>query len=164
MQPVATRDGVTFIRDDFKGSLWTIPPVFDFMRNARAARKIIVIASLSHCGPDEEAAYLDVAEQAAAVADHTILVGRLGASTRNVLAANVQPSVHAFVSVKEAAEFFDTFLQQGDLILLKGSNKMDHLSRLVLSRERNIACWRSDCVLQQFCSDCSLLYKPYSSQ
>jgi UDP-N-acetylmuramyl pentapeptide synthase len=163
MQPVAMPDGVTFLRDDFKGSLWTIPPAIDFVRNAQATRKIMVIASPTHSGPDAEKAYLGVAEQAATVADQTILVGRAGATVHSLLAENLKPSVHAFTGVREIADYFDTLLESGDLVLLKGSNKMDHLSRILLSRESKIACWRNDCVLQRFCSDCSLLYRPCSN-
>jgi UDP-N-acetylmuramyl pentapeptide synthase len=47
MQPVTTPDGVTFIRDDFKAPLWTVDACFDFMKAARAQRKIIVIGTLS---------------------------------------------------------------------------------------------------------------------
>ena len=43
MQPVTTPDGVTFIRDDYKAPLWTVDACFDFMKAARARRKIIVI-------------------------------------------------------------------------------------------------------------------------
>jgi UDP-N-acetylmuramoyl-tripeptide--D-alanyl-D-alanine ligase len=47
MQPVSTPDGITFIRDDFKPSLWTFDACLDFMRAARAKRKIIVIGEIS---------------------------------------------------------------------------------------------------------------------
>ena len=46
MQPVDTPEGVTFIRDDYKAPLWTVDACFEFMKVARAQRKIIVIGEL----------------------------------------------------------------------------------------------------------------------
>ena len=54
MQPVTTPDGVTFIRDDFKSTLWTFEACFDFMKAARAKRKIIVIGEISDVSASKE--------------------------------------------------------------------------------------------------------------
>ena len=43
MQPVTTPKGVTFIRDDFKAPLWTLDACFEFMKEAQAKRKIMVV-------------------------------------------------------------------------------------------------------------------------
>jgi len=43
MNPVIRSDGVTFIVDDAKAPLWTIPTVLHFMKQAQAPRKTIVM-------------------------------------------------------------------------------------------------------------------------
>ena len=62
MQPVTTPDGVTFIRDDYKAPLWTVDACFDFMKTARAKRKIIVIGTLSAYGHSIEDKYVKSSE------------------------------------------------------------------------------------------------------
>ena len=47
MEVVQHPDGVTFIRDDFKAPLWSIPAALQFMREARAQRKVVVIGTIS---------------------------------------------------------------------------------------------------------------------
>jgi UDP-N-acetylmuramyl pentapeptide synthase len=44
---VVDDDGVTFIRDDWKAPLWTFDHVFEFVHEARAARKVLVIGTVS---------------------------------------------------------------------------------------------------------------------
>jgi UDP-N-acetylmuramoyl-tripeptide--D-alanyl-D-alanine ligase len=40
MQPIQHPDGVTFIRDDWKAPLWSMPAALQFMREARARRNM----------------------------------------------------------------------------------------------------------------------------
>ncbi len=40
MCPVTTPEGITFIRDDQKAPLWTIPASLEFLRQATAKRKV----------------------------------------------------------------------------------------------------------------------------
>jgi UDP-N-acetylmuramoyl-tripeptide--D-alanyl-D-alanine ligase len=44
--------------------------------------------------------------------------------------------------------------------LLKGSQRADHLLRLVLARRGRIACWRTTCRRVKFCDECLLLRLP----
>jgi UDP-N-acetylmuramyl pentapeptide synthase len=61
MEPVTRPDGVTFVRDDVKAPLWSIRPALEFMRDARARRKVIVLGTLSDYAGDSSQAYRDVA-------------------------------------------------------------------------------------------------------
>ena len=74
MSPVIREDGVTFICDDAKAPLWSIPAVLDFMRSARAGRKIVV-GTISDYTGNSNRAQVSVAEQALAAADQVIFVG-----------------------------------------------------------------------------------------
>jgi len=49
-------------------------------------------------------------------------------------------------------------LREGDLVLLKGSVRADHLSRIALDRASEVQCWRASCGRISFCEDCRLLY------
>lgn len=162
MQPVTTADGVSFIRDDFKAPLWTVDACFEFMKTARAQRKIIVIGTLSDYGAGTGASkkYADVARRALDIADLVIFVGTWAPSVLKTAPTGSQASLRAYSHVRDAANYLQAYAQSGDLVLLKGTNKQDHLVRLVLARDGGMACWRDDCDRQLFCNDCPERHKP----
>ena len=65
-----------------------------------------------------------------------------------------------FLTVREAAEHFAADLRDGDLVILKGSNRADHLLRILLARTMDVRCWREACHRKTFCDECELLQKP----
>lgn len=157
MSPVQTADGVTFIRDDWKAPFWTIAPTFDFMRQARANRKVIVMGTISDYMGDSSKRYEEIARQALTVADCVLFVGpRASACMRAKRHANDQ--LFAFPSLRNASTFLSGYLQPSDLVLLKGSTRTDHLERLILMRTGNIECWRTSCGRMYFCNECSLVH------
>ena len=69
-------------------------------------------------------------------------------------------ALHAFESLREASAWLETNLRPGDLVLLKGSQRADHLLRLLLARRGRVACWRQECRRIKFCDQCLLLRMP----
>lgn len=159
MQAVSASHGVTFIRDDFKAPLWTVEACFKFMKEARAKRKIIVIGELSHVG-SKETNYARQAILAQQIADITIFVGRWAFSVLKTRQSGREDALHAFSHVRDAADYVNSITREGDLVLLKGTNKRDHLLRIILARSENIACWRDDCGRDSFCNECPHRAKP----
>jgi UDP-N-acetylmuramoyl-tripeptide--D-alanyl-D-alanine ligase len=159
MSPVSHDDGATFIRDDWKASLSTIPPALDFMKEARAKRKIVIVGTISD-SPGSDRIYASVARQALAVADHVIFVGPLAFASLRAKRHARDDALRAFGTVKDVCEYLRRFLQPGDLVLLKGSNTADHLVRLVLARTTGVECWRAQCGRLDFCDACPLLHVP----
>lgn len=156
MAPVIV-DAITFIRDDWKAPLSTIAPAFEFMRQANAARKIIVIGTISDYQGDSTRRYVEIAELALAVADCVVFVGpRASASMRAKRGA--KDDLRAFASLPDALTFLRGYLRPQDLVLLKGSHKADHLQRLIVARTTDVKCWRSDCARMQSCDTCDLLH------
>ena len=160
MQPVTMTDGVTFIRDDFKAPLWTLDACFEFMRTARAARKIMVIGELSDVGPEKGKKYARAAAQAQDVADLTVFVGHWSSSVLKARKVGAEGELNAFVHVQEAAQYINSISRPGDLVMLKGTNKQDHLARIPLSRSGEVNCWRDDCRRVSFCNQCSERMSP----
>ncbi len=154
MQPVVTPDGVTFIRDDFKAPFWTVDTCFELMRTARAQRKIIVIGELSDVGSNKEEKYRRVARRAQEVADITVFVGLWGSGTLDTQRAGNEDALHFFSHVRDAAKYLKAINRAGDLVLIKGTNKQDHLLRVILARTDEVACWRDDCRRADFCDHC----------
>ncbi|MBH9575804.1 aminoacyl-tRNA hydrolase [Inhella proteolytica] len=158
MQPHATPDGVQFIRDDYKAPLWTLPACVDFLRRAQAPRKLAVIGTLSDFGPGVGAAkrYAQWAEQLDAAVDLALYVGAWATAALSGRPGGAGRRL-AFSSVLDVAEYLKAELRAGDLVLIKGTNKQDHLERLVLNRTARVDCWRDDCKLTRRCSECHQL-------
>jgi UDP-N-acetylmuramoyl-tripeptide--D-alanyl-D-alanine ligase len=162
MAPVAI-DGITFIRDDWKAPLSTIEPAFDFMRQANATRKVIVIGTISDYQGDSTRRYVEIGQLALTVADCVVFVGpRASASLRAKRDANDE--LRAFASLRDASTYLSGYLKPGDLVLLKGSHKADHMQRLVVALTTAVQCWRSDCGRMQSCDTCDLLQVPSGPQ
>jgi UDP-N-acetylmuramoyl-tripeptide--D-alanyl-D-alanine ligase len=160
-----TGRGITFIRDDFKTPAWTVQPTLQFMAEARAARKVIVIGTLSsHGGSKREVRnYKQALTCAADAADQVLLVGpRAKSILRRMSEADATARMHAFELVRDASAWLGEYLRTGDLVLLKGSNRTDHLARLALSVEQQVGCWRARCGWVKFCDRCRLIDKPAS--
>lgn len=160
MQPVMSRDGVAFIRDDWKAPLWTVDACFDFMRSAQATRKIVVLGELSDAGLSKGTAYARVATHAQEWADITVLVGAWASSALKARSHGEGGVFRVFSHVRDASDFVNSIARGGDLILLKGTNRQDHLLRIILARDGDVACWRDDCRRYVFCSECPDRSKP----
>ncbi len=160
MSPHPTPDGVTFVCDNRKAPLWTVPASLDFMRKAKAGKKIFVAGSISDTPKSFFRRYQAVIRQSLGVADKTIFVGEHALTALRARPNPDDESVMAFDSLYRLNEFLTGYLKPGDLVLLKGNEPTDHLYRLVLSRTGGIACWRHNCGKKRFCTECKFLHVP----
>lgn len=154
MQPVTTSDGVTFIRDDFKAPMWSLDTCFEFMKTAQAKRKIVVIGELNDIGSQKGRKYAKIALLAQNIADITIFIGPWASSVLRSRKPGTGDGLCVFSHSRDAAAYINLITREGDLVLLKGTNKQDHLLRIILARSENIACWRDDCGRSVFCNEC----------
>jgi UDP-N-acetylmuramoyl-tripeptide--D-alanyl-D-alanine ligase len=159
LSPMAV-GSVTFIRDECKASLWSVGPALRFLRAARAPRKIAVIGTISDYAGRASAVYANVAREALDVADEVIFVGPQARRSAGARTHRRGAALHAFESLREASAWLETHLRPGDLVLLKGSQRADHLLRLLLARQQHVACWRQSCRRIKFCDQCLLLRVP----
>lgn len=160
MQVQDTGGGGVFIRDDFKAPEWSLRTPLEFMRNARAARKIAIIGTISDTPNDPARRYAQAARQALEVADLVVLVGSRTLNASRARAIRDDGSLQVFRTVRDAAQFLREEIRAGDLVLLKGTNKQDHLVRLLLDRHRPVQCWEMSCGRLGFCgSGCSMVYR-----
>lgn len=160
MEPVTIGEGITFIRDDWKAPLWTTEASFAFMHEARARRKIIVVGTLSDYAGDASAQYARVARRALEAADHVVFVGDWASRALRVARGSDRERLRAFTHVRHASDHLQEMLAPGDLVLLKGTNRKDHLLRILLARDGLVQCWRDDCGKQTFCNRCASRDEP----
>src|SRR5262249_29169931 len=139
------------VRDDKKASVWSFDPVLEFLDEAKAARKVLVVGTLSDYPGSTTRAYTLLARRALEVADEVAFVGPQAERGRTL------DGVLRFATVRDAAAHYGESLREGDLVVLKGSNRSDHLSRIALAREREVRCWRESCGKVRFCEGCPLL-------
>lgn len=154
-------DGVTYVRDDWKAPQWSLQAPFEFMRDARAPRKIIVIGSISDSSKSPTQRFRHAAREALKVVDLVLIVGTSALeAVRSGIGTEEGSRLRAFASVREAAEFLRSELRANDLVLLKGTAKQDHLARLMFDRRKPVECWRTSCGMQHNCDCCPRLYEP----
>lgn len=135
LSPFAHPGGFTIVRDDIKAPLWSIPAALQFMKEARAQRKIIVFGTISDYSGRSDATYVAVARQALGVADRVIFVGNASAKCLKARRHAHDEALQAFYSVEAAAEHLHDWLRSGDLVLLKGS-PIDRLDSIVTKSKR----------------------------
>jgi len=157
---VSRPDGVTFLRDDFKAPLWSIDTVLAFLAEARADRKVIVLGTISDYPGSRTRTYRRIAKRALMIADDVVFVGSNARHVRHLVSGLEGERLHMFRTVQEAAEHLARTLRGGELVVLKGSNRADHLARLALARSTQVRCWSSDCRRVRLCDDCRLLRVP----
>lgn len=160
MQIVTAEDGVVFVRDDWKAPHWSIEAPFEFMRFASVERKIVVIGTVSDSDKSPSRRYPGIARNVRQFADLAVFVGRDASKALKARTGPTDESIQAFSNLAQAAAYLQHVLQAGDLVLLKGTNKQDHLVRLILNRREPIGCWESKCGLSAFCDRCERLYIP----
>jgi UDP-N-acetylmuramyl pentapeptide synthase len=154
MQVVQAADGVTWIRDDWKAPAWSFATPFGLLASARAPRRVAVIGTVSDTRGDNSRNYRRFGQSARAAADLVVFVGPMAHSALRARATPDDASIQAFPTARAAADWLRGELRAGDLVLLKGSHKADHLVRILLDREAPVSCWRERCPITNCCSIC----------
>ena len=119
-----------------------------------------MIGTLSDYAGRASSVYAGVAREALESADEVLFVGP---QARRSAGARTHPraaALHVFESLRDASAWLEANLRPDDLVLLKGSQRADHLLRLLLARQGSVACWRQQCRRLKFCDQCLLLRVP----
>ena len=129
MSPLTTPDGITFMSDDQKAPMWTMPATLEFLRTARAARKIVVLGTVSDFPGNPGRKIPRVAADLLDHADVLIAVGN-----QSTYALRARPRVggrlrRAVSNAAEALACLQEIAEPGDLVLVKGSES-DQLDRI----------------------------------
>ncbi len=156
MQPVSSPGGVHFVRDDFKAPVWSLQSCVDFLREARARRKFAVLGEISDkpAGSSKERELLRIAQALAEVCEEVLVVGPWSTTALASKLPKLRRRIKAFDSLLQVHLHLREQLQAGDLVLLKGTVKIDHLQRLQLAESGAIRCWQDDCRQEAFCTAC----------
>lgn len=157
MSEVRAAGGVTFIRDDYKAPWWGLPLTVDFVREATAGRKILVLGELSDNPGNKATKFRRFINSALDHADLVVVAGP--AETKLNKSLREHGRVEVCPTVEGANRFLSGWLQAGDLVVIKG-NIADHLERLAHSRSGKVGCWRNRCSRALHCTVCDQLAQP----
>jgi UDP-N-acetylmuramoyl-tripeptide--D-alanyl-D-alanine ligase len=162
MSVQVTTRGITIIRDDHKAPAWSLPSTLQFLQTARPnGRRFLVVGTVSDHDGKPDRFYRRLVDQALLATDYLVLVGhRHRPLDRRV--ADSGGRVQCVLNAQAAAAWLRTELRAGDLMLLKGSNRADHLARLAINLDQDVHCWRSRCARQIPCDRCGAIGVPHA--
>ena len=160
MQPITLPDGVTYLRDEFNGTLNTYRQAFKILRDAAASRKIAVISDFSDSSEyrHEKKRFRYLAQELLDCVDLIIYVGDRSEHARRlaIKAGFNEASVYEAYDPLEASRILREIRQPGDLVLLKGRTS-DHLSKVYLDQLATVSCTLQSCPRQYLCDRCNEL-------
>lgn len=133
MEAIRTRSGFDLIRDDWKGSSWTLPLVFDFLAKADARRKILVIGQISDDKTKPRRLYHRVASAGRETADLVCLYGHWASHGLKARKTDQDDSVLSFENAQDLFKHLEAVVMEGDLVFVKASGKKDRLLEEALS-------------------------------
>lgn len=150
--------GITLIRDDWKAPAWTLDRSFAILRRASGAgRRFIVLGTVSDYPGASRRAYRLAVTAALEVAEEVLVVGPRDSLVAE-FAASHPGRVIGCASVQVASAALASRAVAGDVVLLKGSNRADHLARIAVALQgRTVRCWRDRCGRLVFCDDCGFV-------
>jgi UDP-N-acetylmuramoyl-tripeptide--D-alanyl-D-alanine ligase len=161
MQVMTGDDGVVFIRDDCKAPQWSLNAPLAFLKEARADRKIAIIGTISDASGDAAKRYKRYCRQFHECADIVVFIGHHAHRALRAKQNESDTTIQGFSNIRDVANYLQTELRRGDLVLLKGSYIADHLLRLIINRVHPIQCWKDHCGVEAFCDKCPKLYEPF---
>lgn len=155
MEPVTLPSGAVMIRNDYSFSADGFKAALDFLRQARAERRVLVISDISDAGGNFRSRRRQLGQAVAGWLECLVLCGldpKYG--RRKVIESGMPPEcVHAVETIREAAALLRKELRAGDLVLLAGRTS-DHLARVYFAQFGTVSCWRAACPKTTLCDGC----------
>ncbi len=113
------------IDDTYNSSSLSTHTALDTVRALPAKRRIAILGDMLELGQFSEQAHRQAGNLAGELVEYLFTVGRLSKFTYDS-AFNQLPkdNIESFNGIKEAREFIKNFIQEGDLILVKGSQSV----------------------------------------
>ena len=155
LEPVELPNGAVVLRDEYNASIDTFEAAFEVMQTARARRRVVVVSDYSESAQRQRRRANQLGRETAAVAEAAVFVGESShRAQRTAIEAGMDPAyTHSFAGLRDAAAFLKSFLEPGDLVLLKG-RASHHLSRLFFAQFGQVDCWKATCSKMMLCDIC----------
>ena len=125
--------GATYIFEH-KAPLGTIANAIALVAAAQAPRKTIVFGTISDYPGARSPRYRKIAREALDAADRVIFTGPGSGHVTKLAQGPFRERLFSFETTYQAYEFLKAETVPGELVLLKGSTRSDHLERIILSQ------------------------------
>ena len=140
---------------------WTIPHCLAFLKGASAPRKTVIFGTISDYAGSAGPRYRRVAREALEVADRVVFVGSNSRYVQKLRQGELADKLLAFQTAFEASAYFKQHVLPDELIVLKGSLRVDHLERIMLSLSEPVVCWMEHCRVKSVCTKCEDYKRPH---
>lgn len=163
MQPATLPSRAVMIRDEYCGTLETLDPALTVLREARVARRILVLGDVDDSNLDVLDRMRLLGRRASESCDMAVFVGEHASIAADAAIAAGMPGqlVQAFDSPTPAAQFLKSQLTEGDLVLLKGAERM-HMTRIYFAQLGTVQCASATCRRAYLCDLCEdLAFEPF---
>ncbi len=150
-----TKQGPTFICDSIKAPFSTLELSFaQLSLFASAPRRTLVLGKVSDYSGSQGDRYRQIYKLARRYADRVIVLGH-GQLNLKLLPGD-QPGENLLKvdSVSQLRQLLIDTAIPGEVVLLKGSFKVDRMERIVLDYECQVDCWIDRCTRINSCFDC----------
>ena len=151
-------DGITYVCDTIKSPYSTVNLAFQLTEVfTQAPRKTIVIGSISDKSGKGYTRYKAPIKKALDLADRVILFGDAALRAKVSTADTESGKIFVLDNIADIKKLISENRVAGEMVLLKGSFKADHLERIALDAEKPIDCWLQNCKKYETCFSCSEL-------
>jgi UDP-N-acetylmuramoyl-tripeptide--D-alanyl-D-alanine ligase len=153
-------NGPVFVVDTCKSPDHSVTLPMDFIAEAHAIRKTIVLGQISDYAGNSNRVYKRAAKYAVGVADRVILTGPNSHKAR-LPEEEIAGKILRIPDVHEVADFLKRTSLPGEIILLKSSQNI-HLERAYLAFQQQVLCRVEECGRESGCISCGLAGLPFS--
>jgi UDP-N-acetylmuramoyl-tripeptide--D-alanyl-D-alanine ligase len=131
MSVFAGLKNTTIIDSSYNSSPVPLSDMLDFLKSCQAKRKVAVLGDMREMGILSKKFHEEAASKILKTADLAILIGPLMKEYALPLLKKNNFKVESFDNFTKAKDFVSNFIQEGDLVLIKGSQNTLYLERVV---------------------------------
>lgn len=149
------KDGTIYVCDTIKAPFATVALALDTVSAySGAPRKTIVLGTISDTLKPQSTRYRLPVKKAIGLADRVILFGSAACRAKIDDGDRASGRVVRLENIDTLRNYLDADRVPGEVILLKGSFKADHLERIALHAQLPVGCWQGPCRKVSTCFDC----------
>ncbi|MCL5435187.1 MAG: UDP-N-acetylmuramoyl-tripeptide--D-alanyl-D-alanine ligase [Patescibacteria group bacterium] len=121
----------TIIDSSYNSSPLPLFDMLDFLKSCQAKRKVVILGDMRELGILSKKFHAEAAGKILNAANAAILIGPLMKEYAYPILKKSNLKVESFDNFTEAKDYVQNFIEEGDLILVKGSQNTLYLERVV---------------------------------
>ena len=156
------QDSSIYVCDTVKAPLASVDLALEVLSVfSEVPRKTIILGTISDTVRGRSRRYRSPCKKALSLADRVVLYGAHASSVSIDQDDEETGRIVRIDKIEDLRNYLQADHLPGEVILLKGSFKVDHLERIALHAQKPVDCWLQDCGKVSQCFDCGDLRKKY---